>query len=161
MSAVDFGKLVGKPLGTVKSLEAGRLKLSEKTAKVISEKTGVSMGWLLSCDVRRPPVDQFGNPWTKETFESAEGRQLGVRMPDFFIKRTGDSTPLVLVESREELMIVLTCNRLRAILSNQKTPAKGLMIATARTERFLNELQNEFGIAPDVTSRIDNTKSLP
>jgi hypothetical protein len=145
LSALDFGKLIGKPLGTVKSLEAGRLKLSEGTAMVISEKTGVSMVWLLSCDVKTQPVDQFGNPWKKETFEDAEGRR------SIFISHSRDSTQFV----------AKLCDRLRAILSNQETPAKGFMIATARTERFLNELQNEFGIASDVQSRIDNTKSLP
>jgi hypothetical protein len=155
--AVDFGKMIGKSLGTVKSLEAGRLKLSEKTAKVISEKTGVSMGWLLTYDVTTRPVDQFGNPWNKETFENIEGRQMYKKTVAFFKKSTEYPTIVFLVEGPEDLMIFLACKRLRAILSNQKRSAKLFLSAAARTDRFLNDLQKVFGIAPDLG---DNTKSL-
>jgi transcriptional regulator with XRE-family HTH domain len=53
--AHEFAKIIGRSLDTVRSLESGRLRLSEQLAKEISRKTGVSLEWLLDDSITGPP----------------------------------------------------------------------------------------------------------
>jgi transcriptional regulator with XRE-family HTH domain len=78
-TAEAFADIIGKSLSTLRSLETGRLKLSEKTALDISRATGVSLRWLLddkttppTCDGTLPP-----EPFTKESYvaHAAKKRQ--------------------------------------------------------------------------------------
>lgn len=69
-TAEAFADIIGKSLSTLRSLETGRLKLSEKTASDISSATGISLRWLLDdkitppfCDNTRPQT-----PFTKESY---------------------------------------------------------------------------------------------
>lgn len=69
-TAESFAEIIGKSMSTLRSLETGRLKLSEKTASEISRATGVSLGWLL--DKRMTPPICKGTPeskpFTKESY---------------------------------------------------------------------------------------------
>lgn len=75
LSAEEFGQLIGKSLSTVKSIEAGKLALSMRTAASIAQKTGISLKWLLDGDVDAPMTDPNEEPWTVDTYERARVRQ--------------------------------------------------------------------------------------
>jgi transcriptional regulator with XRE-family HTH domain len=64
VSARDFAALMGCSIDTVKSLESGRLALSQKLAKTINYRTGVSLSWLLGDSSAGPPVDDDGKEMT-------------------------------------------------------------------------------------------------
>lgn len=69
-TAESFADIIGKSMSTLRSLETGRLKLSEKTASEISRATGVSLRWLLA-DKSTPPTCEDSHPakpFTKETY---------------------------------------------------------------------------------------------
>lgn len=68
-TAEAFADIIGKSLPTLRSLETGRLKLSEKTALDISRATGVSLRWLLD-DKSIPPFCDDTHPATPFTKES-------------------------------------------------------------------------------------------
>jgi transcriptional regulator with XRE-family HTH domain len=75
LSVKDFAELIGKSVATVKSLEAGRLTLSEETAVEISSQCGISVAWLLDKDVSAPLVSYLRGtngrnlPYGKGLFE--------------------------------------------------------------------------------------------
>lgn len=69
-TAEAFADIIGKSLPTLRSLETGRLKLSEKTASDISRATGVGLRWLLD-DKATPPFCEDtrpAKPFTKEIY---------------------------------------------------------------------------------------------
>ena len=59
LSVKDFGSLIGKSVSTITKLENGMLKLSEETASLISQETGVSLYWLMDGNPRRKPYLSF------------------------------------------------------------------------------------------------------
>lgn len=69
-TAEAFADIIGKSISTLRSLESGRLKLSEKTASDISSATGVSFSWLMSEKNTDPIVGgvEPAEPFTKETY---------------------------------------------------------------------------------------------
>lgn len=86
-SQKTFAERVGKSVGTIQSIELGRLALSDDLAEVISNETGADLEWLKNGDPTKPAIDTIGEPYTRETFEacqaerkSAMGRKGGDRM---------------------------------------------------------------------------------
>jgi transcriptional regulator with XRE-family HTH domain len=148
LSAEDFGKLIGKPLGTIKSLESNRLKLSEKTARVISEKTGVAMSWLLDNNVLAPPINTFGRPWTKQAFESEEGARMRENYTAFL--KGGSAASKHVAQRIQEYMIMLPCRRLQAILESHRTDPEAFSILLAKVDRYLYGLEREYNVVPDI-----------
>ena len=69
-TAEAFADIIGKSISTLRSLESGRLKLSEKTASDISSATGVSFSWLMSEKNTDPIVGgvEPAEAFTKETY---------------------------------------------------------------------------------------------
>ena len=57
---------------TIEAIERGALGLSEQLAQQISQKTDISVGWLLRGDPQAPPLDTHNRPYTRETFELAQ-----------------------------------------------------------------------------------------
>src|SRR5262249_24271944 len=55
LSVEEFAGLIGKSVSTIRSLESGRLKLGEDTARRIAKVTGVSIFWLLEDDPSKEP----------------------------------------------------------------------------------------------------------
>jgi transcriptional regulator with XRE-family HTH domain len=81
LSVEEFACLVGKSVSSVKSLETGRLKLSEETAFTIAKETGVEMVWLLKGRPKDKPYvfdESTGEErfYTKEDYEIVQARKL-------------------------------------------------------------------------------------
>jgi transcriptional regulator with XRE-family HTH domain len=128
LSAQEFSLQIGKSLPTVKSLESGKLALSEATAAVISQKTGISLGWLLAGDTSAPMIDLEGKPWTIDNYERARAQRMRGMID------------LGQVSLRPEYLI----ERTRSLLENQKTPEE-FLIVWSRINLFLEKLEKQFG----------------
>jgi transcriptional regulator with XRE-family HTH domain len=84
LSVEEFADLIGKAVSTVRSLETGRLGLSEETARTITKQTGVALSWLLNGNAKQKPyrnytVEGAFVPYTRDYFEEvqwARARQL-------------------------------------------------------------------------------------
>jgi len=67
---------LGIPTDTCASIESGRVRngrrtyhLTEAVARRVSSMTGISPGWLLQGDVKKPLVTSDGKPYTRDIFE--------------------------------------------------------------------------------------------
>jgi len=79
-TADDFADIIGKSLSTLRSLETGRLKLSEETALKISQETGVNVRWLMTENSNEPPVGRDRKPYTIESYhEYRVGLRNGIQ----------------------------------------------------------------------------------
>ena len=56
----------------IKSLETGRLKLSDYMAERMSQETGISLQWLIDGDAKAPPISVLGQPYTEKLFHLAQ-----------------------------------------------------------------------------------------
>ena len=79
----DFAELISCSSATVQSIELGRLSLSLKLAARISDRTGVSMSWLMSGDVSKPipAAESTGYrfvEYTKEHFDLCQSRKMKI-----------------------------------------------------------------------------------
>ncbi|MEK7950525.1 helix-turn-helix transcriptional regulator [Luteolibacter soli] len=68
----DFARLIGRTAATIKSIESGRLALSDDLAKRISQVTGVSLPWLLKGDSSQPIRARDGKPYALAHLERAQ-----------------------------------------------------------------------------------------
>ena len=138
ISAEKFAELIGRSIHTVKSLESGRLGLSEELAIKISVETGVSANWLLAGDPQAQPLidsPPFGpnlGIFTKETFEARRADRM---------------------QNREGGIIVLhvpwfESAKLNAISEAAEKSGSG-RLAHYRISKFLGELEKEFGITKE------------
>jgi transcriptional regulator with XRE-family HTH domain len=79
-SADAFAKFTGIPAETIRNLEQGRRSVTDRVARQIGIATGVFPGWLQTDQVARgKPNDAFGDPLTKEKFESFSGAQARLK----------------------------------------------------------------------------------
>jgi transcriptional regulator with XRE-family HTH domain len=81
LSVQEFAKLIKKSVGTINSLETGRLRLSPETAHFVTEQTGVALEWILEGKPEEEPywldqVDGHKHPWTKQIFEEIQAHKL-------------------------------------------------------------------------------------
>ena len=68
----ELADLVECSRPTIQSIELGRLELSDKLADRIARETGVDLTWLKNNNVKKPPLDYEGSPYTKEVFERVQ-----------------------------------------------------------------------------------------
>jgi hypothetical protein len=133
LSAEDFGKLIGKPLGTIRKLEAKLLDLSEKTAMQINVATGVGLPWLLRGDPSSPPVDKNGKPWNH----------------DAFLRHRADTVKARTTRSMHDKIATNAGVRLRQILCGLSKNEDAFSLALAKTAVFLEDIEKEFGYFAD------------
>jgi transcriptional regulator with XRE-family HTH domain len=78
LSVEGFANLIGKSAPTIRSLESGRLKLSEETARRIAKETGVSICWLLEDDPTKEPFVEEPSgirlPYHKAAYEVVQSQ---------------------------------------------------------------------------------------
>src|SRR5262245_36752431 len=79
ISAKKLADLIGRSIHTVKSLESGRLALSEDLAMKISHETGVDTRWLLG-----------GNPQTRPFPDVIAQEYLSARLDEDYSKEVFD-----------------------------------------------------------------------
>jgi transcriptional regulator with XRE-family HTH domain len=77
----ELANLVGCSTSTIKRIELGSLGLSRGLARKISERLGVSMNYLSNNDLRKDPVTDSGEKWTRQTFEKLRPRDWGKMKP--------------------------------------------------------------------------------
>lgn len=75
LSVEEFADLIGRAPSSIRSLETGRLGLSEKTAQSIAEETGVALSWLLNGNAKQKPytsTNEVIEPYTRHHFENVQ-----------------------------------------------------------------------------------------
>lgn len=73
----ELANKVGCSLDTIKSLEQGRLKLSETLAMKIYEATGIDPAWVAMNDPKKPPITFWkAEPYTRAVFEAIQGGRV-------------------------------------------------------------------------------------
>ena len=77
----ELANLVGCSTSTIKRIERGSLGLSRGLARKISERLGVSMNYLSDNDLRKNPVTDSGEKWTRQTVEKLGPRDWGKMKP--------------------------------------------------------------------------------
>lgn len=131
---------------TIQDVEHGKLRLSRILAMRISEKTGVSVDWLLKNDPKRDIVNCSGRRWSNKDRKLFEDRQ----------KRWADLLPairkwrvLVCMELLKDYL------RLRSLIETLPEPGKALIHwGNWRREAFLKFLETykpisaQFGFNP-------------
>jgi transcriptional regulator with XRE-family HTH domain len=65
----ELADLVECSTSAIKRIELCSLALSRRLAHRMSEALGVSTAYLLKNDLRRSPITEAGEPWTREVFE--------------------------------------------------------------------------------------------
>jgi hypothetical protein len=63
-------KITGFSESFLKKVSCGIIELNERSALVISSKTGISASWLLENDIKKTPVDVNGNTFTEKSFSN-------------------------------------------------------------------------------------------
>jgi transcriptional regulator with XRE-family HTH domain len=81
----QMADLLGCSLATIQAVEYCKLPLSGGLASEVARQTGVALAWLLSGDASAPPVDDFGEPYSRARYED---RQAGLRSK---LDRQGDA----------------------------------------------------------------------
>ena len=71
MTQKELARLANRSVVTIQKIELCRPghTLSEGLAHEIAARVGVSFDWLMRNNVKVRPVDKFGDPYTRETFE--------------------------------------------------------------------------------------------
>ena len=137
LSVEEFAALIDKSVPTIRSLESGRLKLSEETARKIAKETGVSIYWLLAAEPSEEPFseDDLGARWPygKEIFEliQVQGDKSTFEPPE--------TTPAVL-----HAATVRHCLDWLPIFASAQKADKG-DLAVFLLRRFFAEMEKRFG----------------
>lgn len=139
----ELAQIVGKNLTTIKVLELGRLKLSQKLAEKISLETGISAKWLLDKMAETEPVDIMGRPYTKATFDAAREKYC---LPP-------DTTPPFVKAMGAEISLALT-----ALFINKTTEREALLMVR-KIRRAVFELYMEF--SPETLGDIHSEHDFP
>jgi transcriptional regulator with XRE-family HTH domain len=137
LSVEEFASLIGKSAPTIRSLESGRLKLGEETARKIAKETGVSIYWLFAADPSKQPFseDDLGVrfPYGKDIYEHVQARAAGA------LFTPPEITPAVL-----HATTVRHCLDWLPIFAAAHKAGKG-DLAVFSLRRFFAEMKERFG----------------
>jgi DNA-binding XRE family transcriptional regulator len=132
-TAAEFAATIGKSPDTVKSVESGRLALSDSLAATIANETGVCPRWLLAGDPVTQPVDRDGELFTLKTF--ARRREE---------RRRGEAEGRA--ESFAAADVILSLQEM--LCAFHSAAGRGdLSLASLRLHRFAESLKTEFGVS--------------
>src|SRR5215475_10671424 len=126
----EMADILKRSVHTVRSIESGRLKLSQEHAKRLWHETLISPSWLMANDPNAPAVAESGEPYTREIYERAQAQKIPHDQPHPIFRNT------------DKLGF---CARLIAILENAST-RKDYYMALYKAHTALDSLQREFGI---------------
>lgn len=127
----SFAAQVGCSVHTLRSIESGRLKLSEELARRISAATDVDLDWLRRNDLKAEPcVANSRFPYTRSAFDNAQAqRRIGT--PDFIATIAPD-------------YLLASYGQLRAIISDAAKRGEGGVVIW-KLGRFIDELRQDYG----------------
>jgi transcriptional regulator with XRE-family HTH domain len=128
----DMAERCGCSVDTIRSVEIGRLKLSEKLATKMFHETGISPEWLLNGDPSAPPISRSGDPYTRAKFDQAQASKLK--------NHYDQPTPW-----SRNLDAFGFCTRIIAILESAAT-RKNYHMALYKVHTALGSLQRELGV---------------
>ncbi len=121
----------------IKSVELGRKPLTKRLAETIFLATGVSAKWLLDNDLTAPIVDDWDQPYTRETFEKAKAGDDP--FPD------GEAAALARGTLAHQFEFLYA-----AYLSAEKKGVKTAALFRLRLARTIEVLEQDFGYEPFV-----------
>lgn len=125
----ELGKLTGYSRAAIQKVEQGRGPLTSNFALVVSQKTGISISWLMGGDLKNP-VSATGQPYTREVFDLAGGRRKMKRLD----QRTTDGYVNTLV--------LLLENLARIVLASYKNGDTDLAVFQLGTS--INEIGKQY-----------------
>jgi transcriptional regulator with XRE-family HTH domain len=152
LSVEEFAGLIGKSVPTIRSLESGRLKLSEETARRIAKETGVSIYWLLEDDPKKEPfVEEQGSirlPYDKGIFEvvQSQGAESGF-------------TPKEVTPASLHATTVQQCADWLPIFAAAQKAGKG-DLAVFLLRRFFSEMKERFGADYEIAREASRNSRL-
>ena len=146
ISAKKFAGLIGRSIHTVKSLESGRLALSEDLAMKISVETGVDAGWLLHASPAGAPFPDLiaqdylsakpSEDYSKEVFDRVRAA------------REAKQPTIPEGEHTREEQVVCILFRLAFFYSSARANGEEVM-AVYRLSNFEADIAEEFGLSID------------
>ncbi len=127
----ELAEVAGCSHDTIRSVELGRLKLSEGLARKISAATGVHFRWLIQNDLNAPIIDPRGHTYTESIYEAA---QAAKQMGDAWMEMVGPDYAASFY------------GQIRAIISSAAKPKRDLAeVAVWKIAKFLEDCRREFG----------------
>ena len=138
--ARELAKLTGRSIHTIKSVESGRLALSEELALKMSIETGICAQWLVNGDPHAPPLNDLPLPPDHRDSVFTKG---------YFEKRRADREEGLDELNRSGGATMLDSARLWAINAAAVESGNGRLVRY-RISKFLRELKNEFGQSDEV-----------
>lgn len=136
----EMADMLGCSPATIHSIESGRLKLSESLVTRIVHETQISPKWLLSGDVKAPPISAKDEPYTRKIFDQAQ------------VEKTDRDQPSIEVLLFEEIGF---CAMLAAIFENAHKN-RSYFMANYKIRQALQSLRNEFGQDLEAYPSIDS-----
>jgi transcriptional regulator with XRE-family HTH domain len=140
----EFVNRVGMNLELLKSIELGRRELTESTAQVIVDKTGVSREWLLANNPALPIMDVYGKPYEHVIFPQAPSLDYNA-----YLSRVG------IMELLQAYALLAMLKEAELIEAETKR-AYPITSLRTRLEKFMREEIRRF---PDVRNRINKGRS--
>ncbi len=140
---------------TIQAVELGHLKLSESLATRISLETGVDLNWLLDNRLSEPiaPSAEARTLWSQ--IKGSPSTKVEYSRELFDLVRAHREDPEPLSRAWGETMHNLERHaRLQAILENARNNHL-YELARYKTEKFIEDMQNEFGFADQVVDLRD------
>lgn len=148
MKQPEFAEATGLNIDTLRSVESGRLKLSEQVAATIMQATGVSYEWLMEADPAAPiRARRGGRAYKKSDFELVQSRKIA-------------DAPVIAKNEWEEGVLsgFVTCVNLVRVLATAAKAGK-FQIAAYRVHRLIETLADEFGLDEEgLTQYLRNSK---
>ena len=129
----ELANKVGCSLDTIKSLEQGRLKLSETLAMKIYEATGIDPAWVAMNDPKKPPITFWkAEPYTRAVFEAIQG---GKSQPEGYM-----------VELQEDVVLRRLGELLAILDAAQQKSREAAHVVHYRISEFAEGLMKEFPV---------------
>jgi transcriptional regulator with XRE-family HTH domain len=147
----ELAERVGLHWRTIQDVERGKTQLSRRNAMRISEKTGVSVNWLLANDPTREMVSVSGEPWSNQDRVTAARRaERFPRIARLTRKLQATVSGRLLYEYFE----------LRTLIEAMPNPLAALLAWHEIRKRALEEFMKKFPEAKEIRPDRFNPESI-
>jgi transcriptional regulator with XRE-family HTH domain len=155
ISQRELADYVGCSVDTIRSIEQDRLKLPKRLAWRISDAIGISYDWLLDNDLSRPPVNQAGQPYSRDDLIIAQDERMPFPIGAEPLPVLTPVPPLPADPPKDDKTKRLrrACRALRLMLEEASgQPDHGAAFFLAEVERFVRDQLREF---PELRSELE------